>query len=253
MHRLATVAALGLGAAVLTVASAVPALAAAPRSKTTTTATATATAGSTTTTTTDGAAVARVAARALAAPAAAAPAPAAKARATHDPTVTISTNCAAFCFVPEQLTVSVGDTVTWVNSSGAAHTVTRCTPAACDGRSGGTGTDPSFSSANIAAASGTTFSHTFTEPGTYVYYCQIHGYALMHGTVTVTAAAAATTTATTSTTASTLTTLTTAPAVPSSAQLASTGGDTEPVTVLAVMLIVCGLTATTFRSRRRHA
>ena len=255
MHRLATVAALGLGAAVLTMASAVPALAAAPGSKTTTTTrvraatttAATTTTAMTTTIATDGAAVARVAARTLAAPA-----PAAQARATHDPTVTISTDCAAFCFVPQQVTVAVGDTVTWVNRSGAEHTVTRCTPAACDGTSGGTGTDTSFSSADIAAASGTTFSHTFTEPGTYVYYCQIHGYALMHGTVTVTAAAT-TTTATSSTTASTLTTLTTAPALPSSPALASTGVNTDGVTVLAVMLIVCGLAATTFRSRRRHA
>ncbi|MGO9874011.1 MAG: plastocyanin/azurin family copper-binding protein [Acidimicrobiia bacterium] len=243
MHRLATVAALGLGAAVLTMASAVPALAAAPRSKTTTTATTT----TRTRTRTDGAAVARVAARTLAAPA-----PAAKARATPDPTVTISTNCAAFCFVPEQVTVAVGDTVTWVNRSGAGHTVTRCTPAACDGTSGGTGTDTSFSSANVAAASGTTFSHTFTAAGTYVYYCQIHGYALMHGTVTVTAAATTTTPAS-SPTASTLATSTTAPALPSSPQLASTGGNTDGVTVLAVLLIVCGLGATTFRSRRRHA
>jgi len=241
MHRVATVAAFGLLAAVLTVTSAVPALAAGhrPTSTTTTVVHPTARAWART----DRAAVARLATRSLAAPHAAA-----KGRpASADPTVIISSHCAAFCFVPDQLTVAVGDTVSWVNASGAEHTVTRCTPSACTGASGGTGTDASFGSADVAAASGTTFSHVFTEPGTYVYYCKIHGYALMHGTITVTAAP----TTTTSAPASSMTPSTAVPTTATTRQLASTGGDTGGVTMFAVLLIACGIGASALGLRRR--
>ena len=64
------------------------------------------------------------------------------------------------------------------------HTVTRCTPAACSGASGGTGTQTGFGSGTIAA--GGKYAFAFRGKGTYVYYCSIHGYALMHGTITVT-------------------------------------------------------------------
>ena len=88
-----------------------------------------------------------------------------------------------------------GDTVTWVNRTGVEHTVVRCTPAACNGVSGGSAATDSFAPGTVGAAQGATFSHTFAEPGTYVYYCTIHGYALMHGTITVSPAATATTAA----------------------------------------------------------
>lgn len=252
MHRLAAAAALALLAAVPTLASAGPAVAT-PHGTTTTTRTRTSfrprvrrrvRIGSEART--DGAAVGRLAARSFAAPAAPT-----ERDARADPTVTISSHCAVFCFVPEQLTVAVGDTVSWVNTTGTAHTVTRCTPAACNGASGGTGTDASFGSADVAATSGATFSHVFTEPGTYVYYCRIHGYALMHGTITVTAAP--TTTAPTPTTAaSSVTTSTRVSAAPSPGHLASTGADTDGVTTLAVILVVGGLAASSVRRRRRQ-
>src|SRR5262249_53702267 len=91
---------------------------------------------------------------------------------------------AIFCFTPAAVTVRTGDTVEWTNTnSGAPHTVTRCSPAQCEGASGGTGTDASFTSVNLDV--GGAVNHTFTAPGTYVYYCMIHGYALMHGAVVV--------------------------------------------------------------------
>jgi hypothetical protein len=82
--------------------------------------------------------------------------------------------------------------VTWTNQSGAFHTATRCTPAACAGVDGGTGTDSGFTSGNIAVANGSTFSHTFHGAGTYTYYCEVHGYDVMHGALTVQAAPAPT-------------------------------------------------------------
>ncbi|HTD49207.1 MAG TPA: plastocyanin/azurin family copper-binding protein [Acidimicrobiia bacterium] len=263
MHRLATVAAFGLLAAVPTVASAHPALAAGHGATTTATTTTTATATATGTGTvpaartwggTDRSAVARAAAGTLTgryapAPRLAAPRRAARSRATTATvTVTISSHCAAFCFVPEQVTVAVGDTVSWVNTSGAEHTVTRCTPAGCNGTSGGTGTDASFGSADVAAASGTTFTHVFSAPGTYVYYCTIHGYTLMHGTITVTAAP---TTTTAPASSAPITTSTASSTAATAHRLASTGSDTGGVTAFAVLLLACGLAASGLGLRRR--
>jgi len=98
-----------------------------------------------------------------------------------------------FCFSPANVTIHDGDTVVWTNQTAAPHTVTRCTAAACAGTGRGTGNDASFTSGNIAAGNGNTFSHTFHGPGSYVYYCTIHGFALMHGTVTVMASPTLTT------------------------------------------------------------
>jgi plastocyanin len=98
-----------------------------------------------------------------------------------------------FCFAPATANVPSGDTVTWTNQSGAAHTVTRCDPAACSGTDGGTGTDPAFD-LSVASANGSTANQTFNGAGTYNYYCKIHGFAVMHGTITVQGQAAPTTT-----------------------------------------------------------
>ena len=89
-----------------------------------------------------------------------------------------------FCFSPQTLTVTSGTTVTWSNATAADHTVTRCNTTACP-VGPGTGTDAAFGSGLLVA--GQTFSATFHGLGTYNYYCQIHGYTVMHGTVTVVA------------------------------------------------------------------
>ncbi len=91
-----------------------------------------------------------------------------------------------FCFNPESATAIVGSPVSWTNQSGVAHTATSCTASACPGAPASTGGN-TFS-VGIGASSGSTASFTFTSPGTYQYYCVIHGYSLMHGTITVAAA-----------------------------------------------------------------
>jgi plastocyanin len=118
--------------------------------------------------------------------------------------VTISGACTSglYCFTPSHVTINDGDTVVWTNVSGVDHTVTRCDPAACNGTGAGTGTDGSFTSANVGAGGGATFAHTFHGSGTYNYYCQVHGYLVMHGTITVLASTPPTTSAPTPTTVS---------------------------------------------------
>ena len=72
-------------------------------------------------------------------------------------------------FNPEDLTINVGDTVTWTNNDGMGHTAT-----STDGPA-------SFDSGNIAT--GATWSFTFTEAGTYDYKCNYHSS--MTATITV--------------------------------------------------------------------
>jgi plastocyanin len=92
-----------------------------------------------------------------------------------------------YCFGPESLQANTGTSVTWTNQSGAPHTVTLCSASACPGAPANTGSQAFDQS--LGSSNGSQASVTFTAPGTYVYYCKIHGYAAMHGTVTVTAAA----------------------------------------------------------------
>ena len=70
---------------------------------------------------------------------------------------------------PEDLTINVGDTVTWTNNDGGGHTATS------------TSGPESFDSGNIA--SGGTWSFTFTKAGTYDYKCDYHSS--MTATITV--------------------------------------------------------------------
>jgi plastocyanin len=70
-------------------------------------------------------------------------------------------------FVPSDLTVAVGTTVTWTNNEAVTHTVASDTGA--------------FDSKNMSK--GSNFSHTFSEKGTFSYHCAIHPG--MKGTITV--------------------------------------------------------------------
>jgi plastocyanin/heme/copper-type cytochrome/quinol oxidase subunit 2 len=98
-----------------------------------------------------------------------------------------------FAFQPAEVTVSVGDTVTWVNKDADSHAV-----------QGGPMSSP------IVPTNGT-FSHTFSETGDVPYICPIHTY--MTGTVHVVDGTPTTTTTEvpTSTTAPGGSTTTTAP------------------------------------------
>ena len=80
----------------------------------------------------------------------------------------------ALKFDPPTVTVKKGTEVKWTVTGTVAHTVTSPAP----GTQGIT-----FDSGNLNQ--GQTYKVLFTVPGTYHYYCKIHG-ASMSGTVTVT-------------------------------------------------------------------
>lgn len=72
-------------------------------------------------------------------------------------------------YVPAKLTVKVGETVVWYNADRTGHTVTNINGA--------------LNSGDIPV--GAIYRHTFTEPGTYEYFCEYHP--LMIGVIVVTA------------------------------------------------------------------
>jgi plastocyanin len=82
---------------------------------------------------------------------------------------------------PAALTVSAGTTVTWKQTDPGFHTITSGTVA--QGSSGVT-PQPNGKFASGQVATGKTFSHAFSAPGTYPYFCEIHP-ATMRGTITV--------------------------------------------------------------------
>ena len=80
-------------------------------------------------------------------------------------------------FSPANLSISHGTTVTWMNGDAVNHTVGNAT-----------GSADIYTSGFIAP--GSSFSHTFATPGTFAYYCGLHGAdgnppTGMHGTITV--------------------------------------------------------------------
>jgi LPXTG-motif cell wall-anchored protein len=85
---------------------------------------------------------------------------------------TKSVNIQNFAFDPKDLTVAVGDTVSWKNSDKAPHTATA--------------NDGSFDSGNLNQ--GQEFSFTFTKAGTFAYVCRYHDQ--MQATIKVVDAAA---------------------------------------------------------------
>ncbi|MGZ5517591.1 MAG: cupredoxin domain-containing protein [Limisphaerales bacterium] len=64
-----------------------------------------------------------------------------------------------FTFTPKTLTVEKGATVTWINKDDVPHKVTS--------------TDKK-KFASKALDTDQKFTHTFTDPGTYDYFCSIH-------------------------------------------------------------------------------
>jgi plastocyanin len=96
-----------------------------------------------------------------------------------------ATSCldgSVFCYRPAALTVGPNTTITVTNSSVDIHSLTRCTVAACGAGNVGDGPQ-SFDTGHLS--SGATARITLKHPGTYVYYCTIHGYSVMHGSFTV--------------------------------------------------------------------
>jgi plastocyanin len=86
--------------------------------------------------------------------------------ATHTVTAVANGDSSSpFAFSPETLTIQVGDTVRWVNGEGTYHTTT----------SRGTDGDANGDLwQGVLGSKGTTYEHTFTEAGTFAYFCQPH-------------------------------------------------------------------------------
>ena len=108
-------------------------------------------------------------------------------------TVTIDANASPL-FVPQDITITVGDTAQWTVSGGAPHNVTS------DG-------SPSFTGSGTLNLSGT-YSVQFNTAGVFTYYCTFHaGSGQYPGGMTgrITVQAAATPTATNTTAAPTST------------------------------------------------
>jgi plastocyanin len=78
---------------------------------------------------------------------------------------THSVNVVDIAYEPQQVSVQVGDTVTWTHTGELPHTVTA--------------DDGSFDSHPACPPDcmqeGETFTHTFTSPGEVSYYCTVHG------------------------------------------------------------------------------
>jgi plastocyanin len=107
--------------------------------------------------------------------------------ATPAPAAEVPVGVADNMFVPAQVTVQAGDTVTWEQTGDNPHSVTS--------------DDEAFDShpmcPPVCMQSGGTFQHQFDEPGRFAYHCRIHGGPGgqgMSGVVVVEAAAAQATT-----------------------------------------------------------
>ncbi|MGE0794739.1 MAG: plastocyanin/azurin family copper-binding protein [Microbacteriaceae bacterium] len=90
----------------------------------------------------------------------------------------------ALKFSPQRVTIKVGGTVTWENPSTVVHTATGDPDKVADADNvslpdGAEAWDSGF------VRPGDSFSHTFTEPGTYEYACIPHEGVGMVGTVVV--------------------------------------------------------------------
>ena len=89
-----------------------------------------------------------------------------------DQTITVGP---ALAFSPSTVTVTPGETVTWVWAAGPHSTTSKAT------------TGPETWNSGVLN-SGATFSHLFSTPGTYPYYCSVHsspGGTTMNGVVLV--------------------------------------------------------------------
>ncbi|HST51955.1 MAG TPA: cupredoxin domain-containing protein [Pyrinomonadaceae bacterium] len=80
-------------------------------------------------------------------------------RASAEDSAAASVAIKDFEFQPKELKVKTGATVTWTNDGSSSHTVTS--------------DDGSFESPTFAK--GKTYSRKFDKPGTYPYYCALHG------------------------------------------------------------------------------
>ena len=86
-------------------------------------------------------------------------------------------------YLPRQITVSVNDTITWINYDTEAHTVTSGNGAGVESLMNNKRGTPNGLFDSGSFKPGQSWTHTFTKPGTYTYFCTIHPW--MDGEVTV--------------------------------------------------------------------
>jgi plastocyanin len=85
-------------------------------------------------------------------------------------------------FSPAEISVKVGDTLTWENSNDIGHTIVSGTYEV--DTAGQRTTEKADGTFDLEVAKkGDAVTHTFTKAGTFTYYCSIHK--AMNGTVTV--------------------------------------------------------------------
>jgi len=95
------------------------------------------------------------------------------------PTVVEVTAGDGLMFSPASVTIPVGGTVRWRNTGSFLHTVTSGTGSAA-------GANPGALFDDTSLGAGATFEFTFTTAGTQPYFCRIHEFMNMKGTVVVT-------------------------------------------------------------------
>jgi plastocyanin len=84
-------------------------------------------------------------------------------------------NLSSLMFNPATTTVKVGTTVTWRNDEPITHTVTSGRFIGIDKTTGLRSSQKPDGTFNATlSGKGKTFSFTFTKPGDYTYYCDIH-------------------------------------------------------------------------------
>jgi plastocyanin len=87
-----------------------------------------------------------------------------------------------FTFSPNPATIVIGDTVRWT-WAGSNHTLTSGSNCVTD--SGYCSRNDTNCPAAPAYNANTTYSHTFTQAGTFPYFCRVHCGFSMTGTVNV--------------------------------------------------------------------
>lgn len=87
-------------------------------------------------------------------------------------------------FEPKTITVKTGDTVVWKNVSDMAHSVTDVASLAANSQDAAVPPNGKEFNSDLISP-GKDYSHTFTVPGTYKYFCIPHEAVGMVGTVIV--------------------------------------------------------------------
>lgn len=84
----------------------------------------------------------------------------------------------AIAFDPPEITIAAGESVTWTNMDIVPHTAT-------SGNPGDENLGSVFRSELLSL--NRTFSHTFDEPGEFIYFCEVHPGMMRDAKVIVTA------------------------------------------------------------------